>query len=62
MTKTAKAFGGRCVGAKCQKAYPSAQHCGKAENGPGKTRYELVAHWPDAPILALLSVFQCKWA
>jgi hypothetical protein len=24
-----------------------AQRCGKAENGPGKTRYELVAHWLD---------------
>jgi hypothetical protein len=47
MTKTAKAFVGGCGGAKCQKGHPSAQRRGEAENGPGKTRYDLVPHWPD---------------
>src|SRR5215469_3007696 len=27
---------------------------GKAESRPGKTGYELVAHWPDPPILSLI--------
>ena len=26
----------------------------KAESGPGNTGYELVAHWPDPPILTLI--------
>jgi hypothetical protein len=34
----------------------------KAENGPGQTGNEPVAHWPGPPTLSLISGFQGKWA